>query len=559
MPLPTGWSRGTWLGAAAVGASLVLGAGVLTTFPMGRDQGIFAVVAEVMAHGGLPYRDAWDMKPPGIFLVYLVARAIFGAGELAPRLLEAGLLLGTCLGLWRLVVLAGAATGRAVGAAGGGPSDGPPTVPSLWTGAGAALLYLAWYLRLDFWHTGQPEGFGGMAGVAALLLVGPGAAGRGPARAAAAGLLLGFASLMKPSFVLDVPLVAALWRGGRAARGAGRRGGWAGLAALLLGAAVGAGAPLLWLVGAGVGPDLRWTFLEFLPGYAALDRSEGSGVLLATLRELARQLGPVGLVGLAAAPLAARRPGGLRALLLLAAALLVVQLLGAAAQGKFFAYHYAGGLPFAALLAASGLSALAAPLAALPAAPRRLAGLAATTGLGALVLSGGVMQPFEGTLWSRSLPRLAALPALPEGRVALDQQLTIMYDYHLPGARAAAAFIAAHTPPGSPLFVWGFEPELHVFADRPPASRFFYSVPARAAWSAAAARPLLLADLAAHPPAAVVVGRADALPWVTGDDQTSAQALPGFPELAALLAADFGDATLFTGLEVYLRRAPAPP
>jgi hypothetical protein len=36
-----------------------------------NDEGIFAAVAAEMQDGGLLYTDAWDNKPPGIFLVYL--------------------------------------------------------------------------------------------------------------------------------------------------------------------------------------------------------------------------------------------------------------------------------------------------------------------------------------------------------------------------------------------------------------------------------------------------------------------------------------------------------
>ncbi|MFO0661794.1 MAG: hypothetical protein U0165_18475 [Polyangiaceae bacterium] len=42
----------------------------LCLFQYGRDQGIYAVVADAMRQGLAPYRDAWDFKPPGIFLIY---------------------------------------------------------------------------------------------------------------------------------------------------------------------------------------------------------------------------------------------------------------------------------------------------------------------------------------------------------------------------------------------------------------------------------------------------------------------------------------------------------
>ena len=43
------------------------------------DEFFFSVVAREWLHGGLPYVDAFDIKPPGIFLVYAIVQAIFGA------------------------------------------------------------------------------------------------------------------------------------------------------------------------------------------------------------------------------------------------------------------------------------------------------------------------------------------------------------------------------------------------------------------------------------------------------------------------------------------------
>ncbi len=43
------------------------------------DEFFYSVVAREWLHGGLPYVDAFDIKPPGIFLIYAIAQAIFGA------------------------------------------------------------------------------------------------------------------------------------------------------------------------------------------------------------------------------------------------------------------------------------------------------------------------------------------------------------------------------------------------------------------------------------------------------------------------------------------------
>ena len=43
------------------------------------DEFFFSIVAGEWLHGGLPYVTAFDIKPPGIFLIYAIAQGIFGA------------------------------------------------------------------------------------------------------------------------------------------------------------------------------------------------------------------------------------------------------------------------------------------------------------------------------------------------------------------------------------------------------------------------------------------------------------------------------------------------
>ncbi|MGI9148677.1 MAG: hypothetical protein ACR2IK_19375 [Chloroflexota bacterium] len=38
--------------------------------PMGQDQGLYHAVAEEILRGSVPYRDAWDPKPPGVFYTH---------------------------------------------------------------------------------------------------------------------------------------------------------------------------------------------------------------------------------------------------------------------------------------------------------------------------------------------------------------------------------------------------------------------------------------------------------------------------------------------------------
>jgi hypothetical protein len=74
--------------------------------PAGPDQSLYAYAGERILAGGLPYRDAWDQKPPAVHFTYAALRAIWPADAVVPAadLVVAGAVavllfgLGTTLG-----------------------------------------------------------------------------------------------------------------------------------------------------------------------------------------------------------------------------------------------------------------------------------------------------------------------------------------------------------------------------------------------------------------------------------------------------------------------------
>src|SRR6187401_852671 len=69
--------------------------------PMGADQGLYAYIGERIRSGGVPYRDAWDQKPPAIHVTYAVMRAVLPRDAAVPAAdLLAATLIATCL--WQL-------------------------------------------------------------------------------------------------------------------------------------------------------------------------------------------------------------------------------------------------------------------------------------------------------------------------------------------------------------------------------------------------------------------------------------------------------------------------
>src|SRR5690349_5993018 len=81
---------------------LALGFMMRLTFlhePFERDEGVYAYIGQVLLDGGIPYRDVLDIKPLGIYYIYAIGTALFGATTESIRLFTAfySLATGICI------------------------------------------------------------------------------------------------------------------------------------------------------------------------------------------------------------------------------------------------------------------------------------------------------------------------------------------------------------------------------------------------------------------------------------------------------------------------------
>ena len=306
-------------------------------YAYGRDQGIYATVASTILRGGMPYRDAWDFKPPGIFLVYALTRLVLGPAQVSIRVVE---VLGLASVVYAFALLSCRFFGDArVGLAGG------------------ALAVLV-HAQLEFWHTAQPESFGGMLVAWALVLATfeprdphePGSSGRRDrlrqvAAWVGAGALYGFAGLLKPPLAGGAA-VSAVFAALRIHRQrAPWLGGWsqalrawlAPAVCMAVGGAAVVGSCALWFVARGAWADLHETLFVFTPYYTRLSWQDATipGMVYLAVEEWAVDLSSANFVGMVAAallvPLASREREGILHVL----GVVAVQLVGVAMQGKF--------------------------------------------------------------------------------------------------------------------------------------------------------------------------------------------------------------------------------
>jgi hypothetical protein len=69
---------------------------------IGEDEAFFAVIGRDWPRGILPYAGRFDVKPPGLFLLYALTGQILGAGVAAIKGLEMAFVAASAFGLWRI-------------------------------------------------------------------------------------------------------------------------------------------------------------------------------------------------------------------------------------------------------------------------------------------------------------------------------------------------------------------------------------------------------------------------------------------------------------------------
>ncbi len=497
--------RGSSVLAALAVAAVAWLLAQLLLFPYGRDQAESHVVAAAIARGGAPYRDAWNVRPPGIYFAFTAAR-LFGTDPMAVRLLEAL--------LWGTLPLAYAGlTRRRLGA----------WAPGLVGGALACFLHV----RSGFWNTAQPESFAAVAIAWALFLASP----RPGTKERAApwigiGALYAAAFLMKPHLAGGAAVTLAIGLR-REVPLSGRRGAARRVALpLIAGASVPIGLMLAFFAMRHALGDLYETLFVFAPRYSGLTLSTAA-IPAAFLRaawewiQLCLPIPAAGLVLAFALPAQAPHEREVEGHALGVALACVA---GIALQAKFYPYHYDAALAVAALPAGLGLYKVWVA-----------AGRGAARAVALTVLTGLIVAADDQSFFREAGVRRRALGLpLAERRAVLDA-LDRRGDFAPDRNREAAEWLAAHSSADERVLVLGWQPTVYLMAGRRPASRYFHDMAPRAAWGARE-RSVLMDDLRRTPPAAVAVARGDRFPWATGDLRSSEEFVAAFPELRGFLA-----------------------
>ena len=493
--------------------------------PMGADQGLYAYVGERILDGGLPYRDAWDQKPPAIHFVYAGLRAVWpydsvvAAADLAAAAVTAFL-------LYRLgMLLAKPATGQA-----------------------AALLFLFLanpsFARLSgVAMRAQAETF--IAAVvtgALLLLLRPAASAW---TLAAGGLLLGVAFTFKYNMVVYAAAAVVMLM---LAPGKGRATPRRAAVFVALGFIVPVVAFAVVFIFRGAVRDLYEATITYNLQYSGETYRgpvDAARYLLSFPIQHARVDG-LWLLG-----------GAACAVLLIASFWRRERLIApvwVAAACAAIAINSSRGLPQYFVQAAPALALAAAWAGTVLWSKRTIVNVVA---LGVIAFGVWRVNNFQKLLentWhdtryvAGSMDREQHLARYGEPNVRKYSAIAVE---HL------AQYLRANSAPQDPVYIFGFSPGAYVKADRVSASRFFWSRPVIAGFNEGMrgyGAAGVLADLEHRPPIVIALQQVD---WLADVDNSS-QYFTSHPALGPWLRANYVAAAGPVGFDFWIRRGATP-
>jgi hypothetical protein len=420
-------------------------------FPFGWDHGIMATAGDVILAGGMPYRDAWDIKGPLAHLWFAAAQWLFGRGQAGIRVLDLALVI------WASIVLA--------------RTSSKLIRPGVGAWLGMALILC--HSSRPFFYTAQPDGAVSHSLVIAFapLLTRP-----NRRHVVIAALVIGACALAKPLYLAFfwLPLLAAMEIPGQGTR---ERVGL--IAAILAAVALPIVLAFAWFAWRGALDDLY----EVLFRYNALEYSGAMQLAVRTrLRGYAEYFwsgarGPALAFAVFGAVVVWQRSRRLGILLIgwLLTSLAIVGL-----QGKFYVYQWTVIFPPIILLVAIAFDALTNAPAVLDVKYRTA--LKALGIAGAVAIAGPLtIQPgIDITNWARYMAGVETAPQY-YGTFRLGQ-------YSAADQMAAADYINHHTSPTDRVAIFGYESPIVYLSGRKNATRFNYALPFVGLQSSQAAR-----------------------------------------------------------------------
>jgi len=465
------------------------------TWPLGPDQALFNYVGNVILDGGVPYRDAWDIKGPLTYYLYALAMGIFGRRAISIRILDLIVVVPFCWLLRRLVLRLN-----------GNDAFGATS---------ATILFALLYYDLSLWGTAQPDEWGGMLIlVAVTLLLDP--PWKSHWTMAAVGGLIALATLLKPTFLIFL-LLPMLYPVRDPIQEPYRvRSLTACMLALVLTIAT------LLLVLFSLGGGLR-DYVDVLHYIVASHLpSRHFFTELAALPQVLFRLGL--LIPLLLAPIGIRvlRLGGMRRQASIMAGWLVLAILLVCIQGRYWSYHWLSA--DIALAVSLGIAFTWFGRHLKTQRPTLLRTKAVT-----LLICLSAMAQLGGRALAGTYEWVSYVFGLQERKQYITH-LTETYGWDYWACQSVSAYIVDHSDPNDRVLIWGLDVLVNVLSHRKSPTRFAISLPLVAEGPLRTKyRQLFMQEITMLPPRYIVVDAGDSWALV---DRPGLELLNDFPEFS---------------------------
>jgi 4-amino-4-deoxy-L-arabinose transferase-like glycosyltransferase len=488
------------------------------TYPMGRDQGMYANIGRSILAGGTPYIDMWDIKPPPIYYIYAAGIALFGGTTAGIRAIDFALVPLGMVGIYLIATqLAGKRSGLL-----------------------AALLYGLFYFNEDFPSLTQNDSLVTIPMIwASFAALRAGQTQAGSRSAQGWSLLTGFLSGMIlwfkhyfAFFVLALVITQIITR---------RKIIWREALAFALGGLLSGGSLLLYFWSQGMVQEM----LIVAQGTAAYNaQGYDWGAFFGNMAhywgfrwQVWHVLLILALLWLPARVFGHRERGWRLVWFWLLAALCFALI-----QAKGFDTHWIPMLPALAILAADTLERL------IQWAARSRATLALVWYLISVI---GLAYVVTNTTWGRAWQYLAG----QESQIAYYDRFQAN-DLKPEQSLLVTQYLQERVAPGDTIFIWGFRPEVAFMANLRPATRYQAQFPLVAPWYPQAWQQNNVDILWAALPPYVLVLEDDYMPWVTDRDEASHGILQGYTELNNWLMANYERVETIGDFLIWKRHTP---
>ena len=487
-------------------------------YPLGRDQAISAYIGKVINEGGVPFKDAWEQKPPLVYYLYSLAFILFGESMQSIRLFDLLYALAT---IFLLFQFGNILFGKTVG---------------MLSGIFYGILY---FFTNDFWTISNTDGFLVLPTAGSFYTTCIAQRNNRNLLFLLSGILIGCVFMIKfPGVLIVLPISLYMYVETLGSKGGTIRRFFYNTFSVMLGfLLVILLFTMYFMVNHALG-ELLYALFVFNPIYVKGSFEVGRRAYLdLTLLGFCKKNLLVTIPALCALLSIRLKKPCINELLVVG--WLLVSLLGVYIQHRFFLYHWLPVLGPLAMLGAYGCSKIFAQ----PFLSKKNAPLFTTKNLSLLLIA----IPLALFTFKPYMRQFIDFYKYTEGNITRFDYYNTYFgrynvgDFSYLADEEVAHYLQAHTDSNDYIFIWGFGTLVYFLSDRQSASRFIFPNALLSEWHPRYSewRGELIYNLTTKRPRYIIIMEKDSLSWITGVEGDSLENIKDFPELERIITHEY--------------------